>query len=332
MGVSLHYAMLVEGKRRVFIVSRSTNLEILIVTKRFGWELSGMIALTGATGLTGRFLVSSLREYGYQGIIRCLVRPTSCVEDMPSDKRIQYYTGDCTNVESLIQFLQDAKSLIHVANIRYSENVISACQASGVARITVVSTTGIYSQYQKYASEYIEIEEKIKNSGLDYTIIRPTMIYGNHRDKNIHKLVKIVDRLPIVPLVGAGDSLMQPIYAMDLANVIAAAHLNDVAICKEYNVAGKEPITYKSLMEEIAKALAKKRLFVSVPYSLCLACGYLGEVIPNGLINLERIQRLKEDKAFDYSLARDEVGFSPRSFQEGVVLEIQALRETGMIS
>lgn len=234
-----------------------------------------MIALTGATGLTGRFLVSSLREYEYQGIIRCLVRPTSCVEDMPPDKHIQYYTGDCTNVESLIQFLQGAKSLIHVANIRYSENVISACRASGVARITVVSTTGIYSEYQKYASEYIAIEQKIKNSGLDYTIIRPTMIYGNHRDKNIHKLVKIVDRLPIVPIVGAGDSLMQPIYAKDLANVIAAAHLNDVAICKEYNVAGKEPITYKSLMEEIAKALAKKRLFVSVPYSLCLACGYL---------------------------------------------------------
>jgi nucleoside-diphosphate-sugar epimerase len=190
----------------------------------------------------------------------------------------------------------------------------------------------MYSQYQKYASEYIEIEQKIKKSGLDYTIIRPTMIYGNHHDKNIHKLVKIVNRFPIVPIVGAGDSLMQPIYAKDLADVIAAAALSDASIRKEYNVAGKEPITYKNLIEEIARALGKKRLFLSVPYSLCLACGYLGDLIPNGLVNLERIQRLKEDKAFDYSLARDELGFSPRSFQEGIVLEIQALREAGVIS
>ncbi len=291
-----------------------------------------MIALTGATGLTGRFLVSSLREYGYQGIIRCLVRPTSSTEGMPPDECIQYYTGDCTNVESLIQFIQGAESLIHVANIRYFESVMAACRSCGVTRLTLVSTTGMYSQYQKYASEYIEIEQKIKKSGLDYTIIRPTMIYGNHHDKNIHKLVKIVNRFPIVPIVGAGDSLMQPIYAKDLADVIAAAALSDASIRKEYNVAGKEPITYKNLIEEIARALGKKRLFLSVPYSLCLACGYLGDLIPNGLVNLERIQRLKEDKAFDYSLARDELGFSPRSFQEGIVLEIQALREAGVIS
>ena len=134
------------------------------------------------------------------------------------------------------------------------------------------------------------------------------------------------------PIVGTGNSLMQPICAEDLADVIAAAALNDVAIRKEYNVAGKEPIAYRSLMEEIAKDLGKKRIFVTIPYPVCLACGYLGELIPNSLVNLERIQRLKEDRVFDYSLARDELGFSPRSFQDGVVLEIQALREAGVIS
>ncbi len=297
-----------------------------------GRGFAKVIAVTGATGLTGRFLINSLRKHGFQGNIRCLTRAKSNIEHMPSDERIEYYTGDCNNAESLIDFIRGAQNLIHVAGIRYSNNIISACRESGLRRVTFVSTTGLYSSYRKYASEYIEIEEKIRNSGLDYTIIRPTMIYGNHRDKNIHKLVKIVDRFPMVPIVGTGNSLMQPICAEDLADVIAAAALNDVAIRKEYNVAGKEPIAYRSLMEEIAKDLGKKRIFVTIPYPVCLACGYLGELIPNSLVNLERIQRLKEDRVFDYSLARDELGFSPRSFQDGVVLEIQALREAGVIS
>ncbi|MCL4440698.1 MAG: hypothetical protein M1609_08950 [Firmicutes bacterium] len=69
-------------------------------------------------------------------------------------------------------------------------------------------------------------------SRLDYTIIRPTMIYGNQRDKNIHKLVTIVDKYPVIPVIGVGEGLMQPIYARDLATVIAQAYLRPVPLVR----------------------------------------------------------------------------------------------------
>jgi nucleoside-diphosphate-sugar epimerase len=189
----------------------------------------------------------------------------------------------------------------------------------------------MFSKYRKYAADYRRIEGLIKQSGLDFTIIRPTMIYGNELDKNISKLVRIVNRFPIIPVVGHGRALMQPIYAADLAHAIAEATLRPSTVGREYNVAGKEPLTYLELLRHIARALGKKRYFVNVPYAFALAAGYVGELIPNCLINVERIQRFCEDKAFDYSLAREELDFNPRSFEEGIELEVKALRARGVI-
>ena len=108
----------------------------------------------------------------------------------------------------------------------FSPEIIEACKVSGINRIVIVTTTGIFSKYQQYSEEYKKLETIILDCGLNYTIIRPTMIYGNHQDKNIHKLVKIVNKYPIVPVIGKGYGLMQPIYAKDLAEVIAAAYMN----------------------------------------------------------------------------------------------------------
>lgn len=289
-----------------------------------------MLGITGSTGLTGRFAIDALREQGYVGMVRCLTRPASMHCDVDAGLKIERYSGDCRDVASLVGFLAGVDNLVHLAGIRFAENVISAC-LSGVSRVTFINTTGMYSRYSKYAAEYMRIEEAIKTSGLRYTIVRPTMIYGNHLDHNIHKLVKVINRLPVIPVVGDGRSLMQPIYAKDLADVVVRAALDSSTIHKEYNVAGESPIKYRDLLNEICMALGKRRPFVHIPNWLAMVAGYLGEVVPNGLVNVEKIQRLREDKHIDYSQARDELGFSPRSFHEGIVLEVDSLRRAGVI-
>jgi nucleoside-diphosphate-sugar epimerase len=102
-------------------------------------------------------------------------------------------------------------------------------------------------------------------------------------------------------------------------------------IHKEYNVTGESPIRYRKLPEEARMALGKRWPFVHIPDWLALAVAYVGEVIPNELVNVERIQGLGEDRHIDYSLACDELVFSPCSFHEGILLEVDSLRRTGMI-
>lgn len=289
-----------------------------------------MLLITGVTGLTGHFLIDALREAGYRGNIRCLIREHSDISWV-TDNNVKFVKGDVTDVQSLIRAFAGVEGVIHLVNIRSAPEIIEACKATGINRVVIVTTTGIFSKYQQYSEEYNTLETMILSCGLDYTIIRPTMIYGNHQDKNIHKLVKIVNKYSIVPTIGKGYGLMQPIYAKDLAGVIAAAYINPVSIKKAYNVAGKEPIRLIEIMKLIAMELGKRRFFISIPYPVALAAGYIGEWINNELINIERIQRLGEDKVFSFDEASNDLGFAPIDFKQGISLEVNALRQAGNI-
>lgn len=204
-----------------------------------------MLLVTGITGLTGRFLYREIKENGQLNNLKCLVRTDSDISWMMAEKPAIHY-GDVNNVKDITDSMRNVSTVIHLVNIRQAPQIISACKESGVKRVIFVNTTGMYSKYQAYSSLYRQLEGEILKSGLDYTIIRPTMIYGNRQDKNIHKLVNLINLAPVFPVIGNGESLMQPIYAGDLAKVIFKASLQDISIGKEYNVAGKEPISYLS--------------------------------------------------------------------------------------
>ena len=238
---------------------------------------------------------------------------------------------DVSETNTIAKALKNVDSMIHLVHIKYIPNVITACKKAGVNRLTLIGSTGMFSKYRKYAEEYIELEKKVDESGLDYTVIRPTMIYGNHLDENIHKLVKIVDRFRIFPVLGSGENLLQPIYAEDLARVILNAHRSQIAIGEKYNVAGDHPLAFNEIIEEIIRTLNSKTYMFHIPKIISLVLGRLGDVIPNNLVNYERVQRLAEDKDFEYDKAAEELGFDPMPFEEGIELEVEALRREGII-
>lgn len=292
-----------------------------------------MVLITGITGLTGRFLYEEIKKSVNKPEIKYLVRSSSDTSFMDEwDQKNNLVFGDIKDVSSWENILDSVSSVVHVAYIMHSDIITQVCLNHGVQRVFYVNTTGMYSKYKSYASMYIDWEKKIKASGIIYTIIRPTMIYGNHRDVNIHKLIKIMHKYPVFPVIGKGKGLMHPIYAKDLAEVIWAAYLNEEKTrYKEYNVAGKQALSYNHLLESIRAALDKKVKFIHIPYLFAMLAGKIGDILPNGLIDYEKVQRLEEDKCFDYSLASDELGFAPISFEEGVKLEVESLRKDGII-
>ena len=206
-----------------------------------------------------------------------MVRESSDISWM-RDENIELAIGDINNYDSLLAAVDGTEAVIHLVNIRSSPQIIQACYEAGVMRAIFINTTGIYSKYQQYAVEYQRLEATMLDCKLDYTIIRPTMIYGNYQDKNIHKLVMIVNKYPIIPVLGKGYGLMQPIYAGDLAMVTARAFMNDISIRKAYNVAGKESVRFSDIMHIISSTLGKRRLFINTPYLLMLVAGYIGEI------------------------------------------------------
>src|SRR3712207_9439397 len=78
-------------------------------------------------------------------------------------------------------------------------------------RLVIVGSTSARSAYPFRAAPKLRMEELVRASGLAYTIARPSMIYGSELDKNVHRLLRFLDRSPVFPMFGSGENLWQPV-------------------------------------------------------------------------------------------------------------------------
>jgi nucleoside-diphosphate-sugar epimerase len=196
----------------------------------------------------------------------------------------------------------------------------------------VVSSTSAHSAYEFRSGLYLRMEELVRESGLDYTIVRPTMIYGSELDKNMHRLLRSLDRSPVFPVFGSGENLWQPVYHEDCAEGVYEALVRPAAVGHSYDLPGSEPLTYLELVRTAAYSLGRKPRIVRLPLEpvrLALATAErLRLPLP---IGSEQVLRLREDKAYPYDKAKRELGYAPRTFREGIALEVARLRELGMV-
>jgi nucleoside-diphosphate-sugar epimerase len=166
----------------------------------------------------------------------------------------------------------------------------------------------------------LEAEQAVQASRLEWTILRPTMIYGTHRDRNISRLLRWLSRWPVFPV--CADALWQPVYVEDLADGVLAAFDSPRAVGRAYNVAGAEPLRFSELLRAAARAVDRRVVLAPLPLPLAVLAARLTHVV-----RPEQVLRLAEDKAFDCSDAARDFGFSSRTFQAGVRLEVRQLRE-----
>lgn len=197
---------------------------------------------------------------------------------------------------------------------------IAQLESAGIRRAIFVSTTAIFTNLPSASRDVrLEAEASVRDSSLDWTIVRPTMIYGTVRDRNISRLLGYLKRWPVFPM--CGNALWQPIYVLDLADAIVAALDAPAAIGQAYNLAGAYPTRFDELVRTAARTIVRQVHLVRVPlFAGVLAARLTRAVTP------EQVRRLAEDKAFDYSAATHDFGFHPRSFAEGVRLEARSMR------
>ena len=96
-------------------------------------------------------------------------------------------------------------------------------------------------------------EQQIRGCGLDWTILRPTMIYGAVGDRNMSRLLRLLGRAPVLPVPATGARLHQPVHVADVAAAVVAALHRPAAIGSLYNVAGPEPLPFADLLRICAR-------------------------------------------------------------------------------
>ena len=291
-----------------------------------------MLLVTGATGFVGRYILRELAHTNME--VRLFVRESSDISHIDRS-RFELAFGSFENQQSLRQAFTGVKQLINLPNLifGYVDAVIEEAQLAGVERSVFVGTTAMFTTLPARTKKFrLAAEAAIQASNLGATIIRPTMIYGDHTDGNISRLVRYVKRYPLIPIVGSGEWLQQPIHVEDLASLIVHALSQSVAIDKAYNVAGEQPLTYKQMIDFTAQALGTRIHKLYFPTGLILpVVRVYNKLVKRPLIKVEQIQRLNEHKAFDYAEATRDLQFAPRSFEQGIVQLVAEMRASGSI-
>jgi len=288
------------------------------------------VLLTGATGLLGGALLDLLLSHGHD--VRCLVRRESRNVSRLDPSRVDVFGGDAGAADDLRRALAGMDALVHVAGIGHAPAVVEAARSAGVSRLVMVGSTSAHSAYEFRSGPKRKMEGVVTGSGLDWTMVRPAMIYGSERDKNVHRLLRFLDRSPVFPIFGPGTNLWQPVYHEDCARGVYEALVRPAALERAYDLPGASPLPYATLIETAARALGREPRLVRLPLEPIRRALLLAETIRLPLpIKSEQVLRLREDKAYPYDAAQKDLGYSPRPFHEGVALEVARLREVGLV-
>lgn len=286
------------------------------------------VLVSGGTGLLGQGLLRVLRESG-EHEVRCFVRKTSPVGRLGG---LELAYGDARDAGSMEGALRGTDAFVHIAGIECAPHVLEAMRRAGPRRLVIVSSTSAHSAYEFRSGPKRRMEELVRDSELEWTIVRPSMIYGSELDKNVSKLLRFLERSPVFPLFGSGENLWQPVYHEDLARGVLAALEFPGAVGRSYDLPGGRPLSYAELVRTAADALGKKVRVLRTPLGPARRALELAERLGVSLpVRSEQVLRLGEDKAYPYEEARRELGYAPRSFAEGVVLEVARLRELGVL-
>jgi len=285
------------------------------------------VFVTGATGFTGSRAVPLLLARGME--LRCLHRPESDLSLLPQAD-IEWVPGDVADRHGLASSMEGSQALVNIASLGFghADSIIEAARDAKIRRGVFISSTAIFTGLNARSKTIrMAAEASIQKSGLDYTILRPTMIYGGRSDRNMCRLIRWLDSLPLIPVPGNGRYLQQPVYVDDVAGAIAGCLSNTETVGKSYNIPGKEPLTYNQVIDTIAAQLNKRVWKLHWPLAPVTAVlkAFERMHIPFP-IRSEQVLRLNENKDFGYREAESDFGYHPRSFADGIRLELMDMR------
>ncbi|MDW4099700.1 NAD(P)-dependent oxidoreductase [Staphylococcus saprophyticus] len=286
------------------------------------------LLITGASGHSGRMFIEILKSntLGYDEI-HVVVRNND-LDDLLRNSGLNFvkHNGDLEDIEFLNDITKNIDTILHIAGIQMSDKLFNVAVRNNVNWIIGVHTTGRYSQFKSASGEYIEIEDNLLKlrEKINITILRPTMIYGSSKDRNMYKLVRFIHKSPVFPVFGNGNNLMQPVTAKDLAIAYSQVLENYKATKNNnYNLSGKYAIKYNHLIKEVANNMNKKIKLIHIPIKLSYYLVFIAKkIISRFPLNEEQVLRMKEDKDFTHLKATEDFGYNPMSFEEGIKEEI----------
>jgi nucleoside-diphosphate-sugar epimerase len=216
---------------------------------------------------------------------------------------------------------------ICVAPIWVLPDYFSLLETSGARRVVVLSSTSRFKKVGSgdtaenvIAAKLIVSEARVQawaeSRGIEWVILRPTLIYGLGRDKNISEIARFIRRFGFFPVLGRAQGLRQPIHAEDAAAACVSALQAPGAANRAYNISGGETLSYREMVIRVFDALGRRPRLLTVPlWVFRLAVSMLRRLPRYRQWSAAMVERMNSDLVFDHADATRDLGFKPRAFE-----------------
>lgn len=294
------------------------------------------VALFGATGFVGGYLVRALLEAGHEPSV--LVRPGSENKLVERD-RCRVTSGDIADAQAIDATLQDCRATIYNIGILKAFprrgitfealhfegacRVIDAAKRLGVRRFLMMSANGVKSPGTPYQDTKFRADEYLASSGLDWTIFRPSVIFGDSRGMQefSNQLYNELVKPPVpAPAFHNGVSpkgngvVMSPVNIHDVADAVVTALQNSETIGKTYELGGPEVLTWEDLVKRVAEGAGKKKSVLPMPIGLMKFAATLFDWLPFFPATRDQLTMLAEGNVADRAALESLIGRPAAAF------------------
>jgi nucleoside-diphosphate-sugar epimerase len=239
------------------------------------------VVLTGGAGLVGHNLLIVLTRLGYSNItvidkhrynldlVKKIHPKVNCIhQDLSHSGEWEALISAASALVMLqAQIGNTDRELFLQNNIKSTELILTAAQ-KGNPYLVHVSSSVVNSQADDdYVKSKTRQEELVRQSQLDYTILRPTLMFGNFDRKHLGWLSRFMSKSPIFPIPGNGKFERQPLFVEDFCNIIANC-ITTRKVGGIYDISGLEKIDYIDLIKLIRKHTKATTMLVKIPYKI----------------------------------------------------------------
>jgi len=292
------------------------------------------ILITGAAGEIGSRLARRLHDRGHH--VRALVLPGDPLVGRLAGTATVHF-GDVTKPETLAGPLQGVDVVYHLAAVLLGENadsfravnvegtrhVVDAAAAAQVGHLVHISSASVvYPRTTHYSRSKQQAEQIVRACGsLNFTLVRPTLVYDREGGLEFKMYADFVKRYPILPLLAGGRARKRPVHVEDLLSGLVAMAANPVTYGKTYNLSGGETLTLRELAALLLERQGLTKPVLIVPASLGrIAARAWGLLNRRPLLMEHTIAGLTQDADLDPSAAMQDLGYRPIGVRAGILL------------
>ena len=261
------------------------------------------IILTGVNSFLGNHLIQKFKNSYY---VSCLVRPNS---KRTNYSNIKYYEVDFLNPVFKKNMFNNIFAVIHILSIKssyhpdifkinvdFTKKLVEAALLYKVQKFIYISSETVqllgedcYTKSKKQAEKEVSIHN-------NHLILRPTVIYGKKNTSDIGLLISLIKRIPIVPIIGNGKQLIQPISVEDVVKCIDSGLQNNISGI--HLIAGQNSLKYREIINLISMALGKKIMVVRVPFKLGYVIAKFFALLKVNFLQKSQIDNLRIDRVY----------------------------------